>query len=86
MEEMNKNRHNSAVYDVDQREYPHNTVLNRLMDQAREKAWAKLNEPTHSAYSIVQSLKAEKDGHTVKTREVRNNILELANPSPNWGR
>ena len=86
MEEMNKNRNNSAVYDVDQREYPHNTVLNRLIDQAREKAWATINEPSHPAYSIVQNLKAEKDGHSVKTREVRNEILNLANPSPNWGR
>ena len=86
MKEMNKNRNNSAVYDVDQREYPHNTILNRLMDQAREKAWAKLNEPTHPAYSIIQELKAEKDGHTVKTREVRSNILEIANPSPKWSR
>ena len=86
MKEMNKNRNNSAVYDVNQREYPHNTVLNRLMDQAREKAWAKINEPTHPAYSIVQSLKANKDGHTTKTRKVRKDILELANPSPNWGR
>ena len=86
MKEMNKNRNNSAVYDVDQREYPHNTILNRLMDQAREKAWAKLNEPTHPAYNIIQELKAEKDGHTTKTRNVRKGILELANPSPNWGR
>tara|TARA_R100000700_G_scaffold13430_2_gene19050 strand:- start:3612 stop:8258 length:4647 start_codon:yes stop_codon:yes gene_type:complete len=86
IKEMNKNRNNSAVYDVDQREYPHNTILNRLMDQAREKAWAKLNQPTHPAYSIVQQLKAEKDGHTVKTREVRNEILEIANPSPEWAK
>lgn len=86
MREMNKNRHNSAVYDVNQREYPHNTILDRLMDQAREKAWAKINEPTHPAYSIVQSLKAEKDGRTTKTREVRNDILELANPSPEWAK
>jgi len=86
MEEMNKNRNNSAVYDVDQREYPHNTVLDRLMDQAREKAWAKINEPTHPDYGIVQSLKAEKDGHTIKTRDVRNDVLELANPSPEWAK
>ena len=56
------------------------------MDQAREKARAKINEPTHPAYSIVQSLKAEKDGRTTKTREVRNDILELANPSPEWAK
>ena len=64
MAEMNKNRHNSTVYDVNQREYPHNTILNRLMDQARHKAWAKINEPTNPAYNAVQELKMDKDGHT----------------------
>jgi hypothetical protein len=81
MQQMEANRNNPAVYDVDPNQYPHNTVLNKLIDQARHKAWAKLNEPTHSAYNAVQELKMEKDGHTQKTRQTRHEIFELNYPS-----
>ena len=50
------------------------------MNQARSKAWAKISAPTHPAYSDVQKLTSEKDGHTSRTRENRNEILELSFP------
>ena len=57
MGKLEANRNNPAAFDVDPNQYPHNTVLNRLMDQARHKAWAKINEPTNPAYNAVQELK-----------------------------
>ena len=50
------------------------------MNQARSKAWAQLQQPNHPGYSAVQKLMSEKDGHTSRTRDNRNEILDLGNP------
>jgi len=80
MAEMKSNVNNPAAYDINPNTYPHNTNINSIMNQARSKAWAKINETTHPAYSDIQKLKAKKDGHTTRTRENRNEILELSFP------
>ena len=51
------------------------------MNQARAKAWAKMQQPGHPAYQHVTRLKAEKDGKTARTRDNRQEILELNYPS-----
>ena len=78
---MKSNVNNPANWDMDPEDYPHNTIIDRLMSQARAKAWAMINQPTHPAYSIVQSLKHEKDGRDSVTRDTRKEILELNYPS-----
>ena len=80
MAEMKANVNNPASYDINPNTYPHNTLIDNVMNQARSKAWAKLNDPTHPGYSDLQKLKSEKDGHTTRTRENRNEILELSFP------
>jgi hypothetical protein len=50
------------------------------MNQARSKAWAKINQPGHPGYARVEQLKSEKDGHTSKTRDNRQEILNLSFP------
>ena len=80
MAEMKANVNNPASYDINPNTYPHNTLIDNIMNQAREKAWAKINQPDHPGYSALQKLKAEKDGHTNRTRENRNEILELSFP------
>ena len=79
--EMKANLNNPAAYDINPNTYPHNTLIDNVFNQARQKAWAKINQSDHEGYSAVQKLKAEKDGHTTRTRANRNEILELANPS-----
>ena len=79
--EMKGNINNPAAYDINPTTYPHNTLIDNVFNQARQKAWAKINQSDHEGYSAVQKLKAEKDGHTTRTRTNRNEILELANPS-----
>ena len=80
MAEMKANVNNPASYDINPSTYPHNTLIDNVMNQARSKAWAKLNQPEHPGYSALQELKSEKDGHTTRTRENRNEILELSFP------
>ena len=80
MAEMKANVNNPAAYDINPNTYPHNTLIDNVMNQARAKAWAKINQPDHPGYSTLQKLKAEKDGHTTRTRENRNEILELSFP------
>ena len=80
MAEMKANVNNPASYDINPNTYPHNTLIDNVMNQARSKAWAKLNKPDHPGYSALQELKSEKDGHTSRTRENRNEILELSFP------
>ena len=53
------------------------------MNQARSKAWATITRPDHPGYSAVQKLMSEKEGHTSRTRENRNEILDLGNPKKN---
>ena len=71
---------NPANWDLNPNTYPHNTLIDNLMEQARSKAWAKINQPEHPGYARVQALKSEKDGHTTKTRDNRSEILELSFP------
>ena len=80
MAQMKANVNNPANFDVNPNTYPHNTLIDNIMNQARSKAWAKISASTHPAYSDVQKLKSEKDGHTSRTRENRNEILELSFP------
>jgi len=80
MAEMKANVNNPAAYDINPNTYPHNTNINSIMNQARSKAWAIINQPNHPAYTDLQRLKSKKDGQTTRTRENRNEILELSFP------
>ena len=80
MEDMQKDGKNPANWDLDPNTYPHNTLIDNVMNQARSKAWAKLNDPSHPGYSRVQKLKSEKDGKDAKTRDNRQEILDLSFP------
>ena len=80
MAEMKGNVYNPAKSDINPNTYPHNTNINSIMNQARQKAWAIINDPNHPAYSDLQKLKSKKDGQTTRTRENRNEILELSFP------
>ena len=68
-------------WDINPNKYPHNTIINRMMNQAREKAWASMNQSGHPAYADVQQLKTKADGLDTKTRQVRQEILDLNLPS-----
>jgi len=78
---MKASVNNPALWDVDPTDYPHNTIIDNLVNQARSKAWAALNTKTHPKYPLIQQLKAEKDGLDSKTRDVRKEILELSYPT-----
>ena len=80
MADMKGNVNNPAKSDINPNTYPHNTNINSIMNQARQKAWAIINDPNHPAYSDLQKLKSKKDGQTTRTRENRNEILELSFP------
>jgi hypothetical protein len=80
MEDMQRDGKNPANWDLDPNTYPHNTLIDNVMNQARAKAWSKINDPSHPAYEKVQKLKAEKDGKDSKTRDNRSEILELSFP------
>lgn len=80
MREMKANVNNPAAYDINPNTYPHNTLIDNVMNQARSKAWAKITSPDHPGYASVQKLMSEKDGHTSRTRDNRNEILDLGNP------
>ena len=82
MREMKANVNNPAAYDINPTTYPHNTLIDNVMNQARSKAWAKLKQPDHPGYARVQKLMSEKDGHTSRTRDNRQEILDLGNPKP----
>ena len=77
---MKANVNNPAAYDINPNTYPHNTLIDNVMNQARSKAWAKIKHPSHPGYADLQQLMSEKDGHTTRTRENRNEILELSFP------
>jgi len=80
MANMQADAKNPANWDLDPNTYPHNTLIDNVMNQARAKAWAKLNDPSHPGYSMVQELKAEKDGKDMRIRDNRSEILELSFP------
>ena len=81
MEDMQKDGRNPANWDIDPNTYPHNTLIDNVMNQARSKAWAKINDPSHPGYTRVMKLKSEKDGKTSKTRDNRQEILDLSFPN-----
>ena len=80
MAKMQADSRNPANWDLDPNTYPHNTIIDRLFDQARSKAWALINDETHPGYLAVQEVKATKDGKDTKTRDNRNEIIELSFP------
>ena len=51
------------------------------MDQARAKAYAAMNQPTHPGYADLQEVKSKKDGLNNRTRDTRQEILELNYPT-----
>ena len=81
MAKMKANGKNPALWDVDPNDYPHNTHIDNVMNQARAKAWAKINNPNHPGYTRLEKLKEEKDGQSSRTRDTRSEILELNYPS-----
>ena len=80
LKDMQNDSGNPANWDLDPNTYPHNTLIDNVMNQARAKAWAKINNPAHPGYAKVQQLKAEKDGKDSKTRDNRQEILDLSFP------
>ena len=80
MQQMQEDAKSPANKDLNPNNYPHNTIIDRLMNQARSRAWAKINQPSHPGYDRVQILKSNKDGHTNRTRDSRSEILELSFP------
>ena len=87
MKQMESNRNNPAQWDIDPNTYPHNTIIDRLINQARAKAWAVINDPNHVGYVDLQEVKSEKDGRSARTRNNRSDILDLSFPrqtSPNF--
>ena len=80
MKRMKDSQNNPALWDVNPNDYPHNTIIDRLFNQARSKAWAVINDPSHPGYEDLMNVKAEKDGLDSRTRDTRNEILDLANP------
>ena len=80
MEDMQRDSKNPANWDLDPNTYPHNTLIDQVMNQARAKAWAKINRPEHPGYERVQRLKSEKDGKDSRTRDNRQEILDLSFP------
>ena len=81
MARMKADTKNPANWDINPNNYPHNTLIDNIFNQARSKAWAVINNPDHPGYIKLQEAKSEKDGLSSKTRETRNEILELNNPS-----
>ena len=80
MQQMQEDARSPANKDLNPNNYPHNTIIDRLMNQARSRAWAIINQPDHPGYDRVQILKSNKDGHTNRTRDSRSEILELSFP------
>ena len=83
MVKMNSNKNNPAEWDIDPNTYPHNTIIDRLFQQARNKAWAVINDPEHPGYTELQKVKQAKDGRNARTRENRSDILDLSFPKQN---
>ena len=80
MAQMNANRNNPANWDINPNTYPHNTVIDNLIQQARSKAWTIINDPNHPGYDELLKVKTEKDGKTSRTRDNRQEILDLSFP------
>ena len=81
MEKMKSDARNPGARDMDPNKYPHNTIIDNLMNQARARAWAKIQQPDHPAYRWVEKLKKKKDGLDTRTRDNRQGILDLNYPT-----
>ena len=77
---MQADSKNPANWDMDPNNYPHNTIIDNLFEQARNKAWAKLNQKGHPVERALNKAKFEKDGLDSKTRGTRQDILDLSFP------
>jgi len=80
MEDMKKDGANPANWDLDPNTYPHNTLIDNVFNQARARAWAKINDPDHPGYARLQKLQSEEDGKDARTRSNRQEILDLSFP------
>ena len=80
MDKMEANKNNPSQWDINPTSYPHNTVINNLIQQARRKAWAVINNPDHPGYAELLKVKSDKDGHSSRTRDNRQEILDLSFP------
>ena len=81
MAKMQADGKNPANWDIDPNQYPHNTLIDNVMNQARAKAFARLNEPTHPGNAALEEVKADKDGLDSKTRKTREDIINLSFPN-----
>ena len=81
MAKMQADSKNPANWDIDPNNYPHNTLIDNVMNQARAKAYARLNEPTHPGNAALEEVKADKDGLDSKTRKTREDIINLSFPN-----
>ena len=80
MAAMQANKNNPSKWAVDPNTYPHNTIIDRVIQQARSKAWAMLNNPNHPGYSDLLEVMGEQDGKNAITRDNRQEILNLSYP------
>jgi hypothetical protein len=81
MAKMQADGKNPANWDIDPNNYPHNTLIDNVMNQARAKAFARLNQPNHPGNAALEELKADKDGLDSKTRNTREEIINLSFPN-----
>ncbi len=86
MKAMNSAKNNPAKWNIDPNSYPHNTIIDRIIQQARSKAWAKINDPSHPGYADLQEAKGERDGLDTQTRDNRREILDLSFPQEQFER
>ena len=80
MTKMKSNVNNPTSYDINPNTYPHNTLIDNLFNQARARAWAVINQPNHPGYNDVQEVKRTKDSANARTRNNREEILNLSFP------
>tara|TARA_R100001443_G_scaffold18627_1_gene29629 strand:+ start:3214 stop:7791 length:4578 start_codon:yes stop_codon:yes gene_type:complete len=81
MAKMQADGKNPANWDIDPNNYPHNTLIDNVMNQARAKAFARLNQPNHPGNAALEEVKADKDGLDSKTRKTREDIINLSFPN-----
>ena len=81
MAKMQADGRNPANWDIDPNQYPHNTLIDNVMNQARAKAFARLNQPNHPGNAALEEVKADKDGLDSKTRKTREDIINLSFPN-----
>jgi len=81
MAKMKADGKNPANWDIDPNNYPHNTLIDNVMNQARAKAFARLNQPNHPGNAALEEVKADKDGLDSKTRKTREDIINLSFPN-----